>query len=154
MAIHERDLFDTSTEQPAWPHPHDDGAFSAGCPECDATRAVLSIEAELRLGVRSLWIVGWEPAELVDEVRRRVSSIEARDLIVHALVDDDAGRSEKARTQEWTRAVTFLANASAVEGVETGWVARWVFERNDRDAACAVLLDVLDALVDMRLAVA
>jgi hypothetical protein len=66
MAIHERDPFDTSADQPDWPDPHDDHEFTAGCPECDATRAVLSIEIELRLAVRDLWIAGWTPVDLTD----------------------------------------------------------------------------------------
>ena len=154
MAIHERDLFDLSDDQPAWPHPHDDGAFTTSCPECDATRAVLSIQVELRLAVRDLWISGWAPTELADEIRRRTDSIDARDLIVHALVDEDAERSEQAKTTEWTQAVTFLAAAAAVEGVARGWVARWILQRDDRDAAQAVLFDVLDELQDMRLSAA
>lgn len=151
MAIHERDLFDTYTDQPAWPHPHDEGAFTTGCPECDATRAVLSIQVELRLAVRDLWIYGWAPSELADEIRRRTASVDARDLIIHALVDEDAERSEQAKTEEWTQAVAFLAAASAVSGVAPGWVARWILQRDDPDAAQAVLFDVLDVLQDMRL---
>ena len=154
MAIHDRDLFGRSADQPAWPHPHDEGAFTAGCPECDATRVVLSIQVELRLGVRDLWISGWAPAELADEIRRRTGSIDARDLIIHALLDEDAERSEQAKTEEWAQAVTFLAAASAVEGVTTGWVARWILHRDDREAARAVVVDVLDALEDMRLSAA
>jgi hypothetical protein len=149
MAIHERDPFSTSADQPAWPHPHDDHAFTVGCPGCDTTRAILSIEIELRLAVRDLWIAGWAPADLVDEVRRRTGSIDARDLVVHALLDENARRSEQAMTEEWTRALTFLAATSGVEPVTTGWVARWFIGRADCDAAEAVLFDVLDALEDL-----
>lgn len=108
----------------------------------------------LRLAVRDLWISGWAPTALADEIRRRTNSIDARDLIVHALVEEDAERSEQAKTEEWTQAVTFLAAASGVESVEIGWVMRWIVERADRDAAQEVLFDVLDALQDMRLSVA
>jgi len=149
MAIHERDLFSTSADQPAWPDPDDDHEFTAGCPGCDATRAILSMEIELRLAVRDLWVLGWSPTDLADEIRRRTDSVDARDLVVHALLDDDARRSEQAKTDEWTRAVTMLAAAAAVEPVTTGWVARWIISRDDPDAASAVLLDVLDALVDL-----
>jgi len=153
MAIHERDLFSTSADQPAWPHPHDEGAFTTGCRECDATRAILAIETDLRLGVRDLWISGWTPNELANEVRRRTGSIDARDLVVHALADEHAARSEQAKTEDWTEAVVFLAAASGIEEVETGWIARWVARRNDRDAAQTVL-DVLHVLRDMQMATA
>jgi hypothetical protein len=154
MAIHERDLFGTSADQPAWPHPHDDEAFTTGCTECDAARAILSIEAELRLGIRDLWISGWSPSEIADEVRRRTGSIDARDLVIHALLGEDAVRSDQAKTEEWTQAVAFLAAASGVEAVAVGWIARWIVERDDSDTAQTVLLDVLDVLHDMRRAVA
>lgn len=151
MAFHERDLFDMSADQPAWPHPHDEGAFTASCPECDTARAILSNQVELRLAVRDLWVSGWAPTALADEIRHRTDSIDARDLIIHALVDEDAERSEQARTKEWTQAVIFLAAASAVERVAPGWVARWILQSDDCDAAQAVLFDVLQ---DMRLSVA
>ncbi len=154
MAIHERDPFDTSADQPAWPDPHDDHEFTAGCPECDATRAVLSIEIELRLAVRDLWIAGWTPVDLTDEVRRRTDSIDARDLVVHALLDEDAHRSDQARTDEWSDALTFLAAAAAVEPVTTGWIVRWIGGRDDCASASAVLVDVFDALDDLRRQVA
>lgn len=154
MAIHERDTFDTTTDQPAWPDPHDDGAFTAGCPECDLTRGLLSVQAEIRLAVRDLWISGWHPDELVDEVGRRAASFDARELIVHALVDEDAQRSAQARTEAWTQAVTFLATASGVVEVAPGWVGRWILQSDDPDAATNVLLDVLDILNDMRLTAA
>ena len=153
MTIHERHLFGTSADQPAWPHPHDEGAFTSGCPECDAVRAILAIEIELRLAVRDLWISGWTPNELANEIRRRTGSVDARDLVVHALVDEHAARSEQAKTEEWTEAVVFLAAASAVKEVEAGWIARWVARRNDRDAAQAVL-DVHDVLREMQMAAA
>lgn len=153
MATHERDIFDTSTNQAGWPHPDDDGAFTANCPECEATRAVLSIQIELRLAIRDLWIAGWEPTELADEIGRRTASVNGRDLIVHALVDEDAKRSEQAKTEQWTQEVTFLAAAAGVEEVALGWVARWILQSDDSDAAQSVVLDVLDVLQDMRLSV-
>ena len=108
------------------------------------------IEAGFSLAVRDLWVSGWTPADLADEVRRRTGSIEARELIVRVLLDEDARRSEQARTEEWTQAVTFLAAASAVEAVATGWVARWILLQRDDRAAARAVLDVLDVLEDMR----
>jgi hypothetical protein len=152
MATHERDLFDTSIDHAGWRHPDDD-AFTADCPGCEAIHAVLSIQVELRLAIRDLWIAGWAPTELADEIRHRTGSAGARDLIVHALVDEDAKRSEQAKTEQWTQEVTFLAAAAGVEKVALGWVAGWILHRDDSDAALAVVLDVLDVLQDMRLSV-
>ena len=47
-----------------------------------------------------------------------------------------------------------LAAAAAVEPVTTGWIARWIIGRDDREAATEVLLDVLDALDDLQRQVA
>jgi hypothetical protein len=151
MAIHERDLFDTSTDHAGWRHPDD--AFRADCPGCEAIHAVLSIQVELRLAVRDLWIAGWAPTELADDIRRQTASVDARDLIVHALVDEDTQRSEQARTERWTQEVTFLAAAAGVEEVASGWVAQWVLDRDDSVAALRVACDVLDVLQDMRLSI-
>ncbi|MEP1125428.1 MAG: hypothetical protein ABJH68_16200 [Ilumatobacter sp.] len=148
MAIHERDLFDTSTDQPAWPHPHDESAFTTGCPECDFTRMVLSIQRELRLTVRDLWISGWTPNGLADEIRRRIGT-GARDLVIHALLDENETRSDQAKAEDWTRQVACLATEAGVDDCDTGWVARWTFRQKDRTVAGIVLFDALDALHDL-----
>lgn len=150
MAIHERDLYDTSDHAPAWPHPHDDGVFTAGCPDCDVTRAILAVEIELRLAVRDLWIAGWTLSDLADEMRRRTGSAGARDLIIHASLAEDAQWADQAKTDAWTRELGVLTAASGATEATPGWVARWMMDRTDRDAAQELVLDVIDELGDAR----
>ncbi|MEP2372312.1 hypothetical protein [Ilumatobacter sp.] len=109
---------------------------------------VLSIQRELRLTVRDLWISGWTPNGLADEIRRRIGT-GARDLVIHALLDENETRSDQAKAEDWTRQVACLATEAGVDDCDTGWVARWTFRQKDRTVAGIVLFDALDALHDL-----
>lgn len=129
MALHERNIHadDDDQSQPPWPSPDDHHMFTDGCPDCEMARASLVMEQDLRECSLRLWVAGWSPIELLDEVVRTTGLTKSRDFMVQVLLVDDSHRSDQARPREWTDRITALQAMSGIDDVSIGWFIRWVF---------------------------
>lgn len=129
MALHERNTHadDGDRNQPPWPSTDDHHMFTAGCPECEMARAALLMEEDLRDCSLRLWVAGWSPIELLDEVVRTTGLAKSRDFMVQVLLVDDSHRSDQARPSAWIDRITALRAMSGIDDVSVGWFIRWVF---------------------------
>jgi hypothetical protein len=159
MAIHERYIDDPDDHHGAspWPNPCDDSEFTPGCPGCDAARIMLALEAELRMCSLDLWVAGWTPTDLLDEVRSASGSTGARDFMVQVLLVDDSHRSEQARNTPWNDAIASLRAMTGQTDVSAGWLGRWLLNHEttsstERDVAMTLetMLDLLEPLATTR----
>ena len=121
------------------------------CADCDAIAAayVLSLERDLLKLSVDLWIAGWQPEELVDEVRRSTDSDRACRVAAHLLIVDDSRRSAQDRTARWCEGIAALHDANDVSDVATGWVIRWATAQADPHMAARCLDDVARTLLHL-----
>ncbi|BAN03917.1 hypothetical protein [Ilumatobacter coccineus] len=156
MALHERDIHadDDDPAQPPWSAPIDHDVFTDGCPACEAARAAISMEFDLRQCSLRLWVAGWSPIELLDEVVRTTGLARSRDFMVQVLLVDDSHRSDQARTPEWTARIDALRAMTGISDVADGWFVRWaVANRCSVESECIAngtlrtLYDLLDPQV-------
>lgn len=158
MALHERNIHADDNDdhsQPPWPSPDDHTMFTEGCPECEAARSSLTMEQDLRDCSLRLWVAGWSPIELLDEVVRTTGLSNARNFMVQVLLVDDSHRSEQARTQEWTDRIVALRAMTGIDDVGPGWFIRWVVaNRFSVESECIAngTLRTLYDLLDPRIA--
>lgn len=148
MASEERDLFDIDDDRP-WPSPHHHWRFTSGCPECDATRFMLTAEYDLRTASLDLWVAGWTPGELIDEVRRVTGRPLAADLTALALIVDDSHRSPQARPDKWIAEIGMLRTTTGFDDVHPGWLARWAVTQSEPSVASSTVLAVVRVLDDL-----
>lgn len=96
------------------------------CPGCRMLVELFEVEAALRDCSLRLWVAGWSPIELLDEVVRVTGLAGSRDFVVQVLLVDDSHRSEQARTPQWTSRITALRAMTAIDDVSLGWLGRWI----------------------------
>lgn len=151
MALHQRDINadDDDQSQPPWPSPDDHHWFTDGCPECEAARSSLMMEQDLRDCSLRLWVAGWSPIELLDEVVRTTGLANARDFMVQVLLVDDSHRSDQARTREWTDRVVALRAMTGIDDVSSGWFIRWVVANQFSVEAECIANGTLRTLYDL-----
>ncbi len=95
--------------------------------------------------VDSLWVNGWQPAELERQGRRRCAAAVGGRLVQRAIVADDVTRPASTLDHRWMTQVEEL-DLPPTDG-SPGWIQAWVrTEGLDRAAMVDTLIDVLAAL--------
>lgn len=151
MALHEHDTTaDDDSTRPRRPTRSDHAEFVEGCPVCEAERAAVAMEHELRECSLRLWADGWSPIELLDEVVRTTGLASTRDFMVQVLLVDDAHRSGQARPPEWTARITALRAVSGIDDVDDGWFVRWVVANRFSVESECIANGTLRTLHDLR----
>lgn len=105
-----------------------------------------ALERSLLDQVDALWQGGWQPAELIRQVRRGSATAPAARLVAHAIATDHAARRADTLDARWVTQVEGL-DLPPADG-RPGWVQRWIAaEGLDRmgalEAATGALANVL-----------
>ena len=87
------------------------------------------------------WNHGWQPSELVRQVRRAVSK-DAADLLAIAVVVDDGRRLDQTKHPRWQRQIDRLVGAASADAVGDDWLERWL------DGASVERIKTIDQVID------
>ena len=112
-----------------------------------ATVVDAEIEHVLRATLVVLWDNGWQPHEVVRQVRRDRSTVAGR-LATVVVVADHAGRHADTLDPGWAAQVAALsASVPPGTGGVAGWFARWREQESlDRGAGLTLAVEVLSSL--------
>ncbi len=102
---------------------------SCGCFECrlvdDRVGAIRVATSTMSRAIASAWQHGWQPRELVREMRRDVSK-DAAHLVTIAIVVDDRNRVDQTRHPRWCSQIDLLTRTTEADDVGDGWLERWI----------------------------
>lgn len=103
-------------------------------------------EAELLRSVAAMWSGGWQPVEVVRQVRRG-GSVNSADLAKAAIVGDHAIRSACTIDARWMAQLAELALPEVAGPGPTGWFVNWArTARLDLDAQITIAFEVIASL--------
>lgn len=162
-----------SSGQPSTPRSNGDGLGTPGgdpwgsfgdqpddeagcdCPTCQRTRGDAGRQTDenrwddtadmLESTVALMWRSGWQPAELVRHVRRRVSR-EAAELISAAILADDRPRRVASTHPRWAHQIDGLRASIDPAFAASEWITEWA-EANE--AGFDVIGDLLTELATL-----
>jgi hypothetical protein len=115
-----------------------------------ATEGDRQLEQMLGLVLRDrLWVNGWQPDELVRQVRRTGGAGEI-DLVAMAIAADTAHHDRVGNVihESWRRQADRIAATCAHEPVRDGWLTRWLDEVG-RDVGLLALRGLLHRLLGL-----
>lgn len=99
------------------------------CFECrlrhDRLGAIRSTSSRILSTTGTAWRHGWQPSELVRQIRRSVSTV-AADLMTIAVIVDDGRRSDQTTHSRWQRQIDFLSSITDADAVGDDWLELWL----------------------------
>jgi hypothetical protein len=124
-----------------------DESFAAGAAErlCEFPAAPVraAVAGELRRAVAAMWNGGWQPSELVRQVRRRATS-PAVELMKAAIAADHQSRHASTLDPRWAAQLDALDLPTVTTGAPASWVGAWAdAERLERRGELQTGFEVL-----------
>lgn len=99
------------------------------CFDChfrDDPQSAIQLMSQLILGRIGLaWQDGWQPAELVRQVRRSLSN-RAAGLVRIVILVDDQGRNDQAKHPRWQAQIDHLARGVRNDDIADDWLTPWI----------------------------
>lgn len=122
-----------------------------GCPACDlfAREQVMRLEIDMVRLSLELWVAGWSPSELIDEVRSATGLTRSIGLVAQIVLVDDSHRSEQARPPMWSTEIEQLRARTGISDDAAGWLARWIAANACADQASHCVSATTRALFDL-----
>lgn len=121
------------------------------CFDCqfrDDPQSAIQLMAGLILGrIGLVWHDGWQPAELVRQVRRSMSS-HAADLVTIVILVDDRGRHGQTKHPRWQAQIDHLTRGVRNDDLADDWLTPWIEVDPSGSVATAIddLMNELDSL--------
>ena len=138
--------------------PRDDSRLYT--PECDCLHCRFDVDPRAALDhaanmlvttVALMWHHGWQPSELVRQVRRALSR-DAADLVAAAVLVDDRRRGDQVKHLRWQGQIDALAVGASVDwssgdARSNRWMHVWVDAASDGRTGGGGVVEVIDALM-------
>jgi hypothetical protein len=127
---------------------HDDGPEPTTDPASEACRR---LEQVLGIALRDrLWVHGWQPDELLRQLRR-AGGADLAHVLAMAITADTAHHDRVGDVihESWRRQTERIAAQSSHQPGRDGWLARWL-DAAGRDVGLAVVHALLDQLLSLQ----